>query len=177
VYILLFRKDWKRHKRGCRESSSQKANVAGKLGVAFSEYADRWRHQHSIAITSIAHSLVTPARAHNQALVLLCDYDTNCGRNSRALIQVNSAKNYTLQELGEQYGAGLLTGMASNVSNANNIDPECSYYQVLCIITNKDSSDPTPLCKVSYLGHPTDKQSILPVNVWVAQLNIGSYDY
>lgn len=107
----------------------------------------------------------------------MCDYSTTCGRDDKALIQINATTSYSFAELAQQYGAALLNGMATNVSNATHIDPASSYYHVLSIITNKDAADPTPVYKVSYLGQRRDSRSnALPAEVCIAQINTGSYD-
>ena len=166
---------WKTHKRCCMTSHDQKAIVSANLGADFSDYADKWRKQHMVAIATIASLVVTPLLIETHALMLFCDYDTNANRSRYCLIQVNGAEAVSLDFLDLKYGSGIRTGFV-DIAKTTYDDGKTNFFRVLSIIYNKDKPEQTtPLCKVSYLGFPKGEVTRLTLDDCIRQINKGDY--
>lgn len=168
--------DWKQHKLCCLSARDSKKIVSQELGIDFSDYADKWRQQHYLAISTLAKLTVNDNLAESHALVLFCDYNTNCGRSKLNFIRVERIESVSLQFLRVTYGDGLMKGMET-LCNSTTPTPDTVYFRVLSIIYNKDlPAETAPLCKISYLGHPRGPSTTkLSAAHWIAVINKGDY--
>ena len=165
---------WNIHKPICKQVRSQKSEVVQALGEKFSDYADRWRRQHTASIATIAR-LIVGSRQSSHVLVLMCDYTTQNGRDPKALVQLLSFQAYSMSDLCAAYGDVIRTNFAQLTTGSATASTS-DYYRVMTMITNNDGTDSTPLCKISYLGYDKSLRPQQTVEVYQAQINRGTYD-
>ena len=67
---------WKEHRPVCKQSTDGKKKIVENLGKEFSDYADRWRKQHTVVIATMARISVGPQKNCTHAMALFCDYSS-----------------------------------------------------------------------------------------------------
>jgi hypothetical protein len=112
----------------------------------------------------------------SHALVLFCNYNTKVGRDKRCLIQLECAEAFAFDTLYAKYGSSLISDIETLMKNSRK-DPGYDYFVVLSMITNVDTGAAGPLCKISYLGYPSNTAPSLSLDLAIAQINLGDYNF
>ena len=166
-------KHWKQHKPICKQAREGKKAAAENLGKEFVDYSDRWRKQHTTVLSIIASISVGSQQHKTHVLALFCDYSSE--RDSRAKIQVDHVECLSLSTVAERYGVQCLQACTS-LANSGTLVATSDYFMVLTFIQNLDSTDDTPLCKISHLGCDKSMTPQQTVKMYIAQLNRGDYE-